>query len=59
MDTRTGIIYPNKQEALEAGVPENRLVTGSIESLEYLQTKLKKTKTKNQLKAERRKAKGK
>lgn len=56
MDTRTGHIYETKDAAIAAGVPENRLVTGTRESLEYV---AKKILTKNQAKAARRMARGK
>lgn len=36
MDTRNGDIYPSVGAALESGVPENRLVTGTDEALQNL-----------------------
>lgn len=56
MDTRTGVIYETKDKAIEAGVPENRLITGTEEALKYIQPKIL---TRNQAKALRRKIKGK
>lgn len=42
MDTRNGDIYPSREKALEAGVPEDRLVTGSREAVEDLSKRLRK-----------------
>ena len=40
MDTRDGTIYPNLDEALKAGVPEDRLVSGSREALDDLRSRI-------------------
>lgn len=40
MDTRTGRIYESREAALEDGVPEDRLVTGTPEALEDIQQRL-------------------
>ncbi len=44
MDTRDGTIYPSRELAEAAGVPDEDLVTGSKEALEKLRTKLVFTK---------------
>ncbi|MGH7209673.1 MAG: hypothetical protein ACREIL_09855 [Nitrospiraceae bacterium] len=40
MDTRDGTIYDNRDLADAAGVPDEDLVTGSLEALEKLRQKL-------------------
>ncbi len=40
MDTRTGDIYPSRELADAAGVPDEDLVTGSRPALEKLKKKL-------------------
>lgn len=44
MDTRDGTIYPSRQAALDAGVPEDRLVTGTAEALNELRPRIRFTK---------------
>jgi hypothetical protein len=41
MDTRTGDIYENVEEAMAAGVPEDRLVTGSKEAIANLSARIR------------------
>ena len=41
MDTRNYDIYVSEELAKAAGVPDDRLVTGSPEAIEYLSKKLK------------------
>lgn len=41
MDTRTSQMYESKEAALEDGVPENRLITGTKEALEDVRERLK------------------
>ena len=41
MDTRNGDIYPSLADALKAGVPEDRLVTGSEEAIKSLSAKIR------------------
>lgn len=42
MDTRNGDIYGSAAEAKAAGVPDDRLVTGSEEAIKDLSARLKK-----------------
>ena len=42
MDTRNGNIYSSLTDALKAGVPEDRLVTGSEEAIKELSARLRK-----------------
>jgi len=42
MDTRTGQIYDSREEAVAAGVPEDRLVTGERKALEWLSRLVKR-----------------
>jgi hypothetical protein len=42
MDTGTGRIYPNKEDAMKAGVPEKRLVQGSMPSLRKMKKMIQK-----------------
>lgn len=44
MDTRDGTIYPSRELAEAAGVPDKHLVTGSREALEDLRKRLVFTK---------------
>jgi hypothetical protein len=44
MDTRTGKIYDTEAEALEDGVPRDRLVTGTREALEELRPRIRFSK---------------
>ena len=44
MDMRTGEIYPSREAAERAGVPDEDLVTGSRQALDKLRTRLKFTK---------------
>lgn len=41
MDTRNGIIYDSVEEAKAAGVPDDRLVTGSPAAIADLSKRLK------------------
>ena len=40
MDTRNGDIYPSLDAALESGVPEKRLVTGTYDALQDLKRRV-------------------
>jgi hypothetical protein len=42
MDSRTGDIYPTKQAALDANVPEKAIVTGPEPALRYLSRMVKR-----------------
>lgn len=42
MDTRNGDIYASAAEAKAAGVPDDRLVTGSPEAIKDLSARLRK-----------------
>lgn len=42
MDTRNGDIYKSKEEAIRAGVPEKRLVQGSLPTLRKLRKMIRK-----------------
>ena len=40
MDIDTGKVYATKEEALRAGVPEDKIVTGTPSAIEALRAKL-------------------
>ena len=47
MDTRTGEMYPTKADALAAGVPEARIVTGPAPALRKLSAMVKSRNRRN------------
>lgn len=45
MDTRTGDLYPSRDAALAAGVPEHAIVTGDPETLARMSEKIRLQRT--------------
>ena len=59
MDIDTGKVYATKEEALRAGVPEDKIVTGTPSAIEALSAKLKLFPKRRRMKLRRRDGGGK